>query len=110
MRFYLSTCAIIITFVWSIKAVPELEHDKTEIDMHDCRFFTKLTCLRECPKGYVGVYRALCSAAEDEHECCAVRCCRSRHNDEKEDDENEHVNPRGSHTYAAHSRSYFQNK
>ncbi|SAM07969.1 hypothetical protein [Absidia glauca] len=104
MRFQFAICFIIAALMWSANAVPELEHDMTEIDMHDCRFFTKLSCIRECPKNYVGVYRSLCSAAEDQHECCAVRCCRSRHDDEQEADEMDegYRSP-----YATQSRSRF---
>ncbi|KAI8335582.1 hypothetical protein BC941DRAFT_430713 [Chlamydoabsidia padenii] len=65
----------------TVLAVPEIEHDRSEVDMKDCKFFTKVSCLRDCPRGYVGVHLDLCSAGEDEHECCAVRCCRSRHED-----------------------------
>ncbi|SAM00988.1 hypothetical protein [Absidia glauca] len=70
-----------IALLSTVMAVPEIENDKSEVNLNDCQFFTKVTCLRDCPRGYVGVYRDLCSAGEDQHECCAVRCCRSRHED-----------------------------
>ncbi|ORZ12254.1 hypothetical protein BCR42DRAFT_440037 [Absidia repens] len=75
-----------LALILTVMAVPEIEHDREEFDIHDCKFFTSLSCIRECPRGYVGVYRDLCFAAEDQHECCAVRCCRSRHNGDQEAD------------------------
>ncbi|CAO3594376.1 unnamed protein product [Absidia cylindrospora] len=92
MRFQLISL-LAVGLVMSVSAVPELEHDLAEVDMRDCKSYSTLTCLRECPRGYVGVLRSLCSAAEDAHECCAVQCCRSRHTDDDQDsDEMENGN------------------
>ncbi|KAI8093887.1 uncharacterized protein BX664DRAFT_358262 [Halteromyces radiatus] len=84
MRFQLVT--LFATLIMTTMAVPELEHDPSEFDIHDCQYFQPTSCIRECPKGYLGVYRTGCFAAEDRHECCGVRCCRSRHEDDNEDE------------------------
>jgi hypothetical protein len=34
MRFQFAICFIIAALMWTTNAVPELEHDMTEIDMH----------------------------------------------------------------------------
>ncbi|KAI8060501.1 hypothetical protein BC940DRAFT_323262 [Gongronella butleri] len=82
-----------LTVLSHVDAIPEIEHDLSNVNTNDCRFFQAQQCVSDCPAGYVAIQRNGCLKSSSNQQCCAVQCCRSMNGANENEAEEHDTNP-----------------